>query len=115
MTWIAARDGPNFTSYGNQKARVANQKSARYGGRMSAIGFSPEAVSDLDQLRAAYRSMNHIERNLQNAEQCIKRQDLKMVEAHLHAAEWHLENAEQSIRAVGQNMADPRIHVTSDQ
>jgi hypothetical protein len=46
---------------------------------MSAIGFSPGSPNELDQLRAAYRSLNDITRNLASAQKCLKRQDLRIL------------------------------------
>ena len=56
---------------------------------MSAIGFSTKAETEIEQLRAAYSSLNDITRNLVDAEKCIKKQDLRLAEAHLRAAQWH--------------------------
>jgi hypothetical protein len=54
---------------------------------MSAIGFSPGTPNELDQLREAYRSLNDITRNLASAHKCLKKEDLRMAEHHLRAAE----------------------------
>ena len=70
---------------------------------MSAIGFSPERENELDQLRSAYSCLNDIKRNLQSAEQCVKKQDLRMAEHHLRAAGWHLEQAKQRLASVGKS------------
>jgi len=69
---------------------------------MSAIGFSPGAPNELDQLREAYRSLNDIARNLASAKQCLQKEDLRMAEHHLRAAEWHAAQAKQRIEAVGE-------------
>ena len=59
-------------------------------------------VSEMDQLREAYRSLNDITRNLVSAQKCLKKEDLRMAEHHLRAAEWHAAQAKQTIAAVGQ-------------
>jgi len=69
---------------------------------MSSIGFAPRATSELEQLRAAYRSLNDVIRNLTSAAKCIKSQDLRLAEHHLRAAEWHASQAKQAIALVGQ-------------
>lgn len=69
---------------------------------MSSIGFAPQATSELEQLRAAYRSLNDVIRNLTSAAKCIKNQDLRLAEHHLRAAEWHASQAKQAITLVGQ-------------
>jgi hypothetical protein len=56
---------------------------------MSTIGFSPGTPHELDQLREAYRSLNDITRNLASAHNCLQKDDLRMAEHHLRAAEWH--------------------------
>ena len=70
---------------------------------MSAIGFSPGAAKELDQLREAYRSLNDITRNLASAQKCLQKEDHRMAEHHLRPAEWHVGQAKQRIEAVGQS------------
>ena len=72
---------------------------------MSSIGFSPGAPNELDQLREAYRSLNDITRNLASAQKCLQKEDLRMAEHLLRAAEWHVGQAKQRIGAVGQGKA----------
>ena len=76
---------------------------------MSAIGFSPQSPNQLDQLREAYRSLNDITRNLASAQKCLKREDLRMAEHHLRAAEWHAAQAKQRIAAVGQSKPGSKV------
>ena len=75
---------------------------------MSSIGFAHHPRSELDQLRSAYKALNDVARNLANAARCVQKQDLKMAEHHLRAAEWHVGQAKQVIAAVGQSKA-PQI------
>ena len=70
---------------------------------MSSIGFAPRQGSEMEQLRAAYKSLNDVARNLTSAERCVKGQDLKMAEHHLRAAEWHLGQAKRTIAELGQS------------
>jgi hypothetical protein len=69
---------------------------------MSAIGFSPGTPNDVDQRREAYRSLNDITRNLASAQNCLQKEDLKMAEHHLRAADWHLDQGKKTIASVGQ-------------
>jgi hypothetical protein len=74
---------------------------------MSAVGFSPAPVKDLEQLSEAYKSLNDISRNLSSAEKCLKN-DLRMADHHLRAADWHNEQAKKAIATVGQSkLASP--------
>ena len=50
---------------------------------MSAVGFNPAPVNELEELRKAYGSLNDVTRNLADAVKCINRQDLKLAEAAL--------------------------------
>ena len=70
---------------------------------MSSIGFAPPVESEMDQLRAAYRSMNDVARNLANAGQCVKDNDPRMAAHHIRAAEWHVAQAQQAIALIGQS------------
>ena len=70
---------------------------------MSSIGFAPPVESEMDQLRAAYRSMNDVARNLANAGQCVKDNDPRMAAHHIRAAEWHVAQAKQAIALIGQS------------
>lgn len=69
---------------------------------MSSIGFAPRSANEVEQLRAAYRSLNDVARNIANASKCMKDQDLRMADHHLRAAEWHLNQAKQAITVIGQ-------------
>ena len=69
---------------------------------MSAVGFNPAPVNEVEELRKAYGSLNDVSRNLAGAEKCVKTQNPKMAVAHLLAAVWHTEQAKKSIAAVGQ-------------
>jgi hypothetical protein len=69
---------------------------------MSAIGFTPAPPNEIEALREAYGSMNDVARNLASVARCIKKQDLRMADHHLRAAEWHLDQAKEKIAAVGQ-------------
>ena len=70
---------------------------------MSAIGFAPPVENEMEQLRAAYRSMNDVARNLANAEKCVKDNDPRMAAHHIRAAEWHVAQAKQAITRIGQS------------
>ena len=70
---------------------------------MSSIGFAPRPQSEVEQLRAAYKSMNDVARNIANAAKCIRNQDLKLADHHLRAAEWHLGEAKRMIVSIGQS------------
>jgi hypothetical protein len=70
---------------------------------MSSIGFAPLHQSEVEQLRAAYRSMNDVRRNLASAAKCLKEHDLRMAGHYLRAAEWHVAQAKEAITIVGQS------------
>jgi hypothetical protein len=70
---------------------------------MSSIGFVPRVENEMDQLRAAYRSMNDVARNLANAAQCVKDNDPRMAAHHIRAAEWHVAQAKHAIALIGQS------------
>jgi hypothetical protein len=69
---------------------------------MSSAGFQPAPVDELKQLRDAYKALNDISRNLASAEKCVKKQDPKMAEHHLRAAQWHTQQAKKAIETIGQ-------------
>lgn len=68
---------------------------------MSSIGFSAQSDGELEQLRAAYQSLNDLLRNLQAAEACLKNFDLKMTGDHLKVAQWNAQQARMKIAAIG--------------
>jgi hypothetical protein len=70
---------------------------------MSAIGFSPGTPNELDQLREAYRSLNDITRNLASAQKCLHKEDLRMAEPHLRAADCHAGQAKKAIATLEQS------------
>ena len=91
-----------YVSFG-LRTTIANRKSAGYVRGMSSIGFAPRAGSEVEQLRAAYRALNDVTRNLAGVARCVKSQELKMAEHHLRAAEWHLAQAKETIATLGQS------------
>jgi len=70
---------------------------------MSSIGFAPPVENEMDQLRAVYRSMNDVARNLANAGQCVRDNDPRMAAHHIRAAEWHVAQAKQAIALIVQS------------
>ena len=67
---------------------------------MAAIGFTPQ-LNEIDELRKAYDAMNDVSRNIKNVRECLRREDFRMADHHLRAADWHLGQAKQRIAAVG--------------
>jgi hypothetical protein len=67
---------------------------------MSAIGFAPH-TDEIQELRNAFGAMNDVLRNLRNMRECLRREDWRMADHHLRAAEWHLGQAKEKIAAVG--------------
>jgi len=55
--------------------------------RMSAIGFSPGIANEWTNCANPIRSLNDIKRNLASARKCLQKEDLRMAEHHLRAAE----------------------------
>jgi len=72
---------------------------------MSSVGFVPRSESELEQLRAAYQSLNDLLKNLAAAEACLKNLDLKMSRDHLKVAEWNAREARKKIEAIGREKA----------
>ena len=68
---------------------------------MSAVGFNPAPVNEVEELRKAYGSLNDVSRNVASAQACLGKDDKRMAEHHLKAAEWHLDQAKKSIASVG--------------
>ena len=68
---------------------------------MSSVGFIPRSESELEQLRAAYQSLNDLLRNLAAAEACLKNLDLKMTGDHLKVAQWNAQQARKKIESIG--------------
>ena len=83
---------------------VAKRKSPRYVRGMSAIGFTPQ-LNEIEELRNAYSAMNDVLRNLRNVRECLRREDFRMADYHLRAADWHLGQARHRFAAVGQSKA----------
>jgi hypothetical protein len=100
---VTCREAKVDVQWTKRRILVCQAKSPRYVRRMSAIGFSAHAPSELDQLREAYSSLNDVTRNLASAQKCLQKEDLRMAEHHLRAAEWHVGQAKQRIAAVGQS------------
>jgi hypothetical protein len=95
--------------------RFANRKSLRYvAGMSSAIGFTPAPPNEIEALREAYSSLNDVARNLTSVAQCLKREDLRMADHHLRAAEWHVGQAKQRIEAVGQSKSEDKGRLASE-
>jgi hypothetical protein len=70
---------------------------------MSSVGFTSEFNNELEKLREAYRSLNDLMKNLNNAEICLKNLDLKLTGDHLKVAKWNVEQVKKAITAVGLN------------
>ena len=68
---------------------------------MSSVGFTPQSNDELEKLREAYRSLNDLMKNLNNAEICLKNLDLKLTGSHLKVAKWNVEQVKKAITTVG--------------
>lgn len=69
---------------------------------MSSVGFTPSTEKELEQLREAWKTLIDLQKNLVNAETCLKNIDLTVTAHHLKVAPWNLERAKQAIKIVGQ-------------
>ena len=72
-----------------------------------SVGFntlSPD--NELETLRQAWRSLNDLMRNLNSAEQSLKKRDLTLIAAHLKVARCNLEQVKKSNAIVGQAKAN---------
>lgn len=72
---------------------------------MSSVGFIQHTESELEQLRAAYQSLNDLLKNLTAAEACLRNFDLKMTGDHLKVAQWNAREARKKIEAIGREKA----------
>jgi hypothetical protein len=70
--------------------------------RGMAVGFLPEPINEVEELRKAYGSLNDIARNLKDALSHLHKCDLNTLGACLRAAQWHTEQAKKSIEKAGQ-------------
>ena len=66
-----------------------------------AVGFRPEPVDEVEELRKAYSSLKDIARNLRDALRHLDNGDLNTLRACLTTAQWHTEQAKKSITAAG--------------
>src|SRR4029450_6332060 len=74
---------------------------------MSSVGFNTVSPDkELEKLREAWRSLNDLMRNINSAEQSLKKGDLKLIAAHLKVARWNVEQVRKSIVFVGQAKRD---------
>ena len=76
---------------------------------MSSVGFIPRSESELEQLRAAYQSLNDLLKNLAAAEACLTNLDLKMTGDHLKVAQWNARQARKKIEAVGREKPGAKL------
>jgi hypothetical protein len=65
------------------------------------IGLQP-STDELERLRKAFASLNDVTRNIASVRKCIQKDDLRMAEHHLRAAEWHAGEASKAVTFVGQ-------------
>ena len=104
----AIRDVDDHGETVTYAAKVAKRKFSRYVHGMSAIGFTPQ-LNEIEELRNAYGAMNDVLRNLRNVRECLRREDFRMADHHLRAAEWHVGQAKQRIAAVGQSKPGSKL------
>jgi len=70
---------------------------------MSSVGFTPQSKdNELEKLREAWRSLNDLLENLENAEACLQNHDLKLTADHLKVAKWNVGEVKKAIKVVGQ-------------
>jgi hypothetical protein len=70
---------------------------------MSAVGFTTGEAKELQQLREAWKSLNALLKNIENAEACLANQDLKLTANHLQVAKWNVGEVKKAIKTVGQS------------
>ena len=70
---------------------------------MSSVGFTTGEAKELEQLREAWKSLNALLKNIENAEACLANHDLKLTADHLQVAKWNVREVKKSIKAVGQS------------
>ena len=70
---------------------------------MSSVGFISSNGKELEQLREAWKSLNALLKNIENAEACLQNHDLKLTADHLHVAKWNVGEVKKAIKLVGQS------------
>jgi|RhiMetdeSRZDD1v2_1073273.scaffolds.fasta_scaffold402922_3 hypothetical protein len=55
---------------------------------MSSVGLTSGEAKELEQLREAWKLLNALLKNIENAEACLHNHDLKLTAPHLHVAKW---------------------------
>jgi hypothetical protein len=70
---------------------------------MSAVGFTTGETKELQQLRQAWKSLNALLKNIENAEACLANHDLKLTANHLQVAKWNVGEVKKAIKTVGQS------------
>jgi len=70
---------------------------------MSAVGFTTGETKELQQLREAWKSLNALLKNIENAEACLANHDLKLTANHLQVAKWNVGEVKKAIKTVGQS------------
>jgi len=69
---------------------------------MSSVGFTPQSKdNELEKLRAAWRSLNDLLKNLENTEACLQNHDLKLTADHLKVAKWNVAQVKKAIAQLG--------------
>jgi hypothetical protein len=70
---------------------------------MSSVGFTAGDAHELEKLREAWKSLNALLKNIQNAEACLNNHDLKLTADHLHVAKWNIGEVKKAIKFIGQS------------
>jgi len=67
---------------------------------MSSVSFDSNSARDyeLEKLREAWRSLNDLLKNINNAEACLQNHDLKLTADHLHVAKWNVAQVKKQSR-----------------
>lgn len=70
---------------------------------MSSVGFNTVSPDkELEKLRAGWRSLADVLRNITNAEASLKSGNYQLVADHLGVAKWNVDQVKKAITFVGQ-------------
>ena len=70
---------------------------------MSSVGFRAGYTHELEKLREAWKSLNALLKNIENAEACLANHDLTLTANHLNVAKWHVGEVKKAIKLIGQS------------
>jgi hypothetical protein len=80
---------------------------------MSSVGFISGEAKEQEQLREAWKSVNALLKNIENAEACLQNHNLKVTADHLHVAKWNVGEVKKAIKIIGQSKNKAEVNPAS--